>query len=89
MISPFTTSPRPTLSQVTGNQELSPQESARTELLSDSNASGAQAQPVANEGRTIEIDISRTRRENSDLNKVKDEWIKALKANDNTGDVKV
>lgn len=87
--SPAGTSPRPTWSQVASNQEPSPQRSARTELLSDSNTSRVQAQPVANEGRTIEIDISRARGEKNDLNKVKDKWIKAIKDNDNTGDVEV
>ncbi|CAD0098219.1 unnamed protein product, partial [Aureobasidium mustum] len=46
-------------------------------------------QPLANEGKTIEIDISRARGDKDDLNKVKGKWIKALQENPNTEDVEV
>lgn len=87
--SPATTNPRPTWSQVASNQDPSPQRSARTELLSDSNTSGTLAKPAANEGRALEIDISRARGEKKDLAKVKDKWIKAIKENQGTEDVEV
>ena len=80
--------PRQTWSQVASQKGPSPQHSARTELLSDSEASH-NAQPLANEGKTIEIDISRARGDKDDLNRVKDKWIKALEENPNTEDVEV
>ena len=80
--------PRQTWSQVASQKGPSLQHSARTELLSDSDASG-NAQPLANEGKTIEIDISRARGDKDDLNRVKCKWIKALQENPNTEDVEV
>jgi hypothetical protein len=74
---PASPQPRQTWSQVASQKGPSPQHSARTELLSESEASH-NAQPLANEGKTIEIDISRARGDKDDLNKVKDKWIKAL-----------
>jgi hypothetical protein len=56
--------------------------------LSDSEASH-NAQPLANEGKTIDIDISRARGNKDDRNRVKDKRIKALQENPNTGDVEV
>jgi flagellar biosynthesis GTPase FlhF len=67
---PASPQPRQTWSQVASQKGPSPQHSARTELLSDSEAS--HAQPLANEGKTIEIDISRARGDKDDINKVKD-----------------
>jgi hypothetical protein len=85
---PASPQPRQTWSQVASQKGPSPQHSARTELLSDSEASH-NAQPLANEGKTIEVDISRARGDKDDLNKVKDKWIKALQENPNTEDVEV
>ncbi|THX88878.1 hypothetical protein D6D08_03931 [Aureobasidium pullulans] len=82
------TQPRQTWSQVASQKGPSVQHSARTELLSDSEASH-NAQPLANEGKTMEIDISRARGDKDDLNRVKDKWIKALQENPNTEDVEV
>lgn len=87
--SPNTSNTRPTWSQVAGNQDPSPQRSARTELLSDSNTSATLAKPVANNGMTIEIDTSRARGDKKDLSKIKDKWIKAIKENKGTEDVEV
>lgn len=75
---PPTTQARQTWSQVASRKGPSPQHSARTKLLSDSDASQTLAQPLVNEGRTIETDISRARGKKSDLKKVKDKWIKAI-----------
>ncbi|KAI4732297.1 hypothetical protein E4T50_17119 [Aureobasidium sp. EXF-12298] len=86
--SPAATQPRQTWSQVASQKGPSIQHSARTELLSDSEASH-NAQPLANEGKTMEIDISRARGDKDDLNMVKAKWIKALQENPSTEDVGV